>query len=101
MATLEERFEWLKGVLSEKNEGYADYLRDDFAIYLDLEILEIKDLATRLNKKFELFQNCESKDDVREFVSRIVSFMIMKDASEDGIIHYLSYPSNISIKERL
>ncbi len=90
MATLEQRFEWLKEILEEKPEDFADYYKDDFANYLDIEYLEVKNLAKFLGKKFSDFNRCENKEDVRELVNKITSYIVMHAQIEEIIADYLA-----------
>jgi len=90
MATLEERFSWLKAVLDEKPQRFADYYKEDIANYLDVESIETASLADLLNNKFESFSECENKDEVREFVDKITGYIVMKAQIEEIVADYLS-----------
>lgn len=100
MATLEEQFKWLKEVLVEKDGIISDFLKDDISIYLDIEEINSEDLEDLLSKKFKTFITCENKEDVKEFVSRIVGYLIMHQSNEELIADYLAVNSAVPIKIR-
>ena len=90
MATLEEQFIWLKEVLSEKPQRFADYYKEDIANYLDIEINEFDDIEDLINKRFDNFIKCESKESVRDFVDRITSYIVMNAQIEEVIADFFS-----------
>ena len=90
MVALEERFEWLKEILSEKPDCYRDYFKDDIANYLGIESLEAIDLIDLFDKKHNKFLFCKSKEDVRDFVSDVTGFVVMKLDVEAIIADYFS-----------
>lgn len=90
MATLEEQFEWLKEILEEKPKDFAGFYKDDFANYLDIENLDAEDLENLLGRKFGNFNQCESKEDVRKFVGKITSYVVMHAQIEEIIADYLA-----------
>lgn len=90
MATLEQRFEWLKEVLNEKPQRFADYYKDDVANYLDIDELKAENLQDFFGRKFEKFNNCESKVEVGEFVDKITGYIVMKAQIEEIIDEYFS-----------
>lgn len=90
MATLEQRFEWLKEVLEENPQRFADYYKGDIANYLDIEAIEADDLKDLLGKKFAKFNNFSSKADVQEFVGNITSYIVMKAQIEEIVADYFS-----------
>lgn len=90
MATLEERFEWLKKVLEEKPQRFADYYREDIESYLDIENLEAESLEDLLKSKFKIFNGCKSEEDIREFVDCITGYVVMKAQIEEIVADYFS-----------
>ena len=88
MATLEERFEWLKEVLGEKPACFADYYKEDIANYLDVESIGTESLEDLFNNEFEDFNECENKEDVREFVDQLTGYNVMKAQIEEIIEDY-------------
>ncbi len=90
MATLEKRFEWLKEVLAEPPQGFADYYKDDIANFLNTELINSDELEVLFNRKFQSFKECETKEDVRKFVSKITSFIVMTSQIEELIADYFS-----------
>lgn len=90
MATLEQRFEWLKEVLEEKPKRFADYYKEDIANYLDIESIEADGLKDLLGRKYDKFTECKNKKDVSDFVSEIISYIVMKAQIEEIVADYLS-----------
>lgn len=90
MATLEQQFNWLKEVLEEKPQRFADYYKDDIANYLDIEQIDLHDLEDSLGNKFDEFNKCEDKQAVRDFISGITGYVVMKAQIEEIIGDYLS-----------
>ena len=90
MATLEQQFNWLKEILEEKPERFADYYKDDIANYLDIEQIDSLDLENSLGSKFDDFNKCQDKEAVRAFISRITGYVVMKAQIEEIIEDYLS-----------
>lgn len=90
MATLEQRFEWLKEILEEMPNKFADYYKDDIANYLDIETIEADDLRDLLGKKFAKFNESSTKADVQEFVGNITSYIVMKAQIEEIVADYFS-----------
>lgn len=90
MATLEKRFEWLKEVLNEKPQRFADYYKSDIANYLDIDEIEAESLQDLFNDKFENFNKCENKEDVQEFVDNITGYIVMNSQIEDIVDDYFS-----------
>lgn len=97
MATLEQQFEWLKQNLNDHDGHYSGYLKNEIADYFNIEEITAEDLKELLNEKFEIFQTCESFDDVQEFVYRIVGYIQMHISTEDIIADYLAVKSSIPI----
>lgn len=90
MATLEERFSWLKEVLSEEPSRFADFYKEDISNYLDIESIEADSLHDLFGNKFAIFNNCSTKKDVQEFVGNITSYIVMKAQIEEIIDDYFS-----------
>lgn len=90
MATLEEQFEWLKEVLEEKPQCFADNYKEDIANYLDIENIEADSLKDLLGRKYDKFTECENKKDVSDFVGKITSYIVMKAQIEEIVADYLS-----------
>lgn len=90
MATLEERFSWLKEVLDESPARFADYYKEDIANYLDIESIGTASLEELLNNKFEDFNECKNKDDVREFIDLTTGYIVMKAQIEEIVADYFS-----------
>ena len=90
MATLEERFDWLKDVLEEKPQSFADYYKEDISNYLDIDSLESDELGTVLKNKFKNFIACKNKEDMRKFVDGITSYIVMKAQIEEIVADYFS-----------
>ena len=98
MATLEERFEWLKETLLTGETNFEEIIKDDIAVYLDIDKISISELETLLNKKFNLFQSCETQADVELFISHIVSHIIMNSQNEELIADYLATASKHTLR---
>lgn len=90
MATLEQRFEWLREVLAEEPQRFADYYKDDIANYLEIEEIETENLRELLNSKFENFLSCKNKNEVRNFVDGITNYIVMKAQIEEMVAEYFS-----------
>ncbi len=90
MATLEEQFEWLKEVLEENPNNFADYYKDDISNYLDIENIEAENIKDLLGGKFDIFTDCKNKKDVRDFVNKITGYVVMKAQIEEIVADYLS-----------
>ena len=91
MATLEQQqFNWLNEILCEKPDTFADYFKPDIANYLEIETSTPSDLPHLLNRQFEQFQLCATKDDVRQFVARITGFIVMKSETDEIIASYFN-----------
>jgi hypothetical protein len=90
MATLEKQLDWLREVLEEKPERFADYYKEDIANYLDIDSIDSTDIEDLFNEKFVIFNRCETKDDVQEFVDKITSHIVMKAQIEDIVADFLS-----------
>jgi hypothetical protein len=90
MATLEERFEWLKEVLSEKPESFADYYKEDISNYLDIDGMKPEFLKNSSGRKFGRLLNCNSKKDVQDFVDDITGYVVMKAQIEEIVADYLA-----------
>lgn len=90
MATLEKRFEWIKEVLSEKPQRFADYYKEDIANYLDIDSIDSSDIKELFNRRFDTFNECESKEDVQEFVDKITSHIVMTAQIEEIVADYFS-----------
>lgn len=90
MATLEQRFEWLKDILNETPNKFADYYKGDIANYLDIEAIEADDLRDLFGNKFAKFNQCSTKEDVKEFVGNITSYIVMKAQIEEIVAEYFS-----------
>lgn len=88
MATLEKRFEWLKEILVEKPTRFADYYKYDIANYLDIDSIKAESLEDLFNYKFENFNKCKNKENVREFVDNITGYVVMKAQIEEIIEDY-------------
>lgn len=99
---LEKKVEWLKESLLEGETYYSGMIKEDIANYLDFETIDISFLKTLLDKKFDLFQACETQEDVELFVSHIVSHVIMNSQNEELIADYFATESDIlqSSKEK-
>jgi hypothetical protein len=100
MATLEERFEWLKQNLNDQEGNYSGFFKMEIADYFEIDEITADDLETSLNKKFETFQTCNSFEDVQEFIYRIVGYIQMHTSTEEIIADYLSAKSGLPIKFR-
>lgn len=100
MATLEERFEWLKQNLNDHEGNYSGFLKMEIEDYFNINEITADDLKTVLNKKFEIFQTCNSFEDVQEFVYRIVGYIQMHISTEEIIADYLSSKSGLPISFR-
>lgn len=90
MANLEQQFEWLKEVLAEKPQRFADFYKDNIANYLDIELIESTELKDFFNDKFENFNQCKNINDVRKFVDNITGYIVMKAQIEEIIADYFS-----------
>ena len=90
MATLEQQFEWLKEVLVENPQSFAEYYKGDVANYLDIEAIEADDLKDLLGNKFAKFNQSSTKADVQEFVGNITSYIVMKAQIEEIVADYFS-----------
>ena len=90
MATVDQRFEWLKKVLNEKPTRFADYYKEDIANYLDIDSIDSADIKELFNRKFLAFNKCETKEDVQEFVDNITGHIVMTAQIEDIVADYLS-----------
>ena len=90
MVTLEEKFGWLKEVLEEKPLRFADYYKEDIANYLDIEIMESDEIENLLNKRFDDFIECKSKNDMRNFVSKITGYVVINAQIEEIVADYFS-----------
>lgn len=90
MATLEQRFEWLKEVFEEKPKRFADYYKEDIANYLDIESIEANSLKDLLGRKYDKFTDCRNKKDVSDFVDEFTSYIVMKSQIEEIVVDYLS-----------
>ena len=90
MATVDQRFEWLKKVLNEKPTRFADYYKEDIANYLDIDSIDSVDIKELFNRKFLAFNKCETKEDVQEFVDNITGHIVMTAQIEDIVADYLS-----------
>lgn len=97
MATLEQRFEWLKLILNDHDGHYSGYFKSEIADYFNIDEIEADDLEEILDNKFGIFQTCESFEDMQEFDSRIVSYIQMHIQTEDIIADYLTVKSSLPI----
>lgn len=100
MATLEQRFEWLKQILNDHDGHYSGYFKSEIADYFNLDEIDAEDLEEILDNKFAIFQTCKSFEDVDEFVSRIVGYVQMHIQTEDIIADYLTVKSSLPINIR-
>lgn len=100
MATLEQQFEWLKMILNDHDGHYSGYLKSEIADYFNIDEIETDDLEEILDNKFQIFQTCQSFEDVEEFVSRIVGYLQMHIQTEDIIADYLTVKSSLPINIR-
>lgn len=90
MATLEEQFEWLKEVLDEKPQRFADYYKEDISNYLEIDAMKSVFLKDSLGSKFSKFIKCNSKKDVQKFVDDITKYIVMKAQIEEIVADYLA-----------
>jgi len=90
MATLEQRFGWLKEVLDEEPSRFADFYKEDIANFLDIENIEAKGLNELFGNKFWRFNKCSTKEDVQEFVDGITSYIVMTAQIEEIVADYFS-----------
>lgn len=90
MTNLEERLKWLKEILDEKPQRFADYYKEDIANYLDIENLEEESLEDLLNNKFAKFNRCKTKVEIQKFVNDITSYVVMKAQIEEIVADYFS-----------
>ena len=84
----------------EGETSYSGMIKDDIANYLDVETIDVSFLKTLLDKKFNLFQICETQEDVELFVSHIVSHIIMNSQNEELIADYFAIESDILLTSK-
>lgn len=90
MATLEQRFEWLKEVLLEEPSRFADFYKEDISNFLDIESIKAGSLHGLLGNKFYQFNECLTKKDINDFVDNITSYIVMKAQIEEIVADYFS-----------
>lgn len=88
MATLEQQFEWLKEILDEKPENFADYFKEDLAMFLENNEIDITSAQNEFGKKYNSFIACQTKDEIREFVNKIISYILKYSNTENLIADY-------------
>ncbi|MCU0238006.1 MAG: hypothetical protein MUC29_01075 [Pyrinomonadaceae bacterium] len=90
MATLEKQFEWLKVVLDEKPNNFAEYFKDDLANYLEIDEIESNELKDLFGKQFDSFISCKSLEEIRIFVNKLTNHIVMKLETDEIIKNYFS-----------
>jgi hypothetical protein len=90
MATLEKQFEWLKEILSEKPEKFSDFFKEDFSMFLENNEIEEDSVKKGFGKKYQSFVNCKTKAEVREFVDKLISFILKYSNTDDLIDDYFA-----------
>lgn len=85
MPTFQERVTWLKDVVEEPIESFADHFKMDLSDYLSLESIDSKSLRLLLGNRWSQFELCDSKDDVRAFVSELTGTIVLRLDTESII----------------
>ena len=85
---------WIKEIAEEKPETFAEYFIDDIYHYLQIEDVIDAELEKNLKKicgtKFYSLKKCNSKENVKEWLNNITSFITMKLDVENIICDYFA-----------
>ena len=81
---------WINELADEKPTIFGEFFYDDIRNYLNLDECDEEDLELNLKEicgpKFQELADCETKEDVKEWLN-IVSGKIVLDLDTDSIIH--------------
>ncbi len=77
--------EWLKELCVEEPSNFTSYFLDDVKEYLGLDDADEDYLKDICGRKFDSLIQCQTKEEVKIWLDKICSFIIMK-IDTDGIL---------------
>lgn len=88
MSRIEQNVKWLKDIFEEQPESFSSYFLFDIELYMNLDEIDISSINGILGIKYDSFLNCKTKDEVRDWLNAITSFIVMKLPVDDIIADY-------------